>query len=268
HDLSRGYFSEFRQTLEGFGPVASRLGDRLEAMERQGKDATEAYSEFLTTVAKQSDTTVRQLARDLGVPFAELRRLSDQAAAGRPRPPRHLPPDEQRELEQNLRRNKQFVEDVTHSVEDLGTAFTTKFLQVAVPGVNRMMIEMKALGQVIGDVLEKFNLLPKGKEGAAAGEPTIPYPGYGGLLTEGPTRQGPFGPYPGRLHEQYFEQGKEELKDRFLREQQERAGRRRGTGDPLLDLMLPRQAGGPASSGRPYLVGERGPELFVPQASG
>ena len=29
-----------------------------------------------------------------------------------------------------------------------------------------------------------------------------------------------------------------------------------------------RQYGGPVSGGRPYLVGERGPELFVPSESG
>lgn len=32
--------------------------------------------------------------------------------------------------------------------------------------------------------------------------------------------------------------------------------------------VTPRAGGGPVSSGRPYLVGERGPELFVPDASG
>jgi phage-related minor tail protein len=31
---------------------------------------------------------------------------------------------------------------------------------------------------------------------------------------------------------------------------------------------MPRAAGGPVSSGQPYLVGEQGPELFVPSASG
>lgn len=31
---------------------------------------------------------------------------------------------------------------------------------------------------------------------------------------------------------------------------------------------LPREAGGPVSSGRPYVVGEKGPELFVPSSSG
>jgi hypothetical protein len=36
------------------------------------------------------------------------------------------------------------------------------------------------------------------------------------------------------------------------------------------DLTLPegRQAGGPVSGGQPYVVGERGPELFVPQGAG
>jgi phage-related minor tail protein len=32
--------------------------------------------------------------------------------------------------------------------------------------------------------------------------------------------------------------------------------------------IFARAAGGPVSSGQPYLVGERGPELFVPTASG
>jgi len=35
-----------------------------------------------------------------------------------------------------------------------------------------------------------------------------------------------------------------------------------------LDLAGPRAAGGPVSAGRPYLVGERGPEMFVPRSTG
>ena len=38
------------------------------------------------------------------------------------------------------------------------------------------------------------------------------------------------------------------------------------TGMPL--NLLARAGGGPVSSGQPYMVGERGPELFVPKASG
>lgn len=40
---------------------------------------------------------------------------------------------------------------------------------------------------------------------------------------------------------------------------------------PLLDAFLPvagKMAGGPVSGGTPYIVGERGPELFVPNAAG
>ena len=37
---------------------------------------------------------------------------------------------------------------------------------------------------------------------------------------------------------------------------------------PDLDDFPPRQHGGPVSAGRPYMVGERGPELFVPSRSG
>jgi hypothetical protein len=33
-------------------------------------------------------------------------------------------------------------------------------------------------------------------------------------------------------------------------------------------MITPRQHGGPVSSGQPYLVGERGPELFVPRSAG
>ena len=39
------------------------------------------------------------------------------------------------------------------------------------------------------------------------------------------------------------------------------------TGGGMVNIA-PRAMGGPASSGRPYLVGERGPELFVPSSSG
>jgi len=35
-----------------------------------------------------------------------------------------------------------------------------------------------------------------------------------------------------------------------------------------LDLAGPRADGGPVSAGRPYIVGERGPELFMPRSSG
>jgi len=35
-----------------------------------------------------------------------------------------------------------------------------------------------------------------------------------------------------------------------------------------LDLAGPRAAGGPVSAGRPYIVGERGPEMFVPRSTG
>ena len=39
------------------------------------------------------------------------------------------------------------------------------------------------------------------------------------------------------------------------------------TGGGMVNIA-PRAAGGPASAGRPYLVGERGPELFVPGSNG
>ena len=35
-----------------------------------------------------------------------------------------------------------------------------------------------------------------------------------------------------------------------------------------LAVMEPRALGGPVSAGRPYLVGERGPELFISNSSG
>lgn len=38
--------------------------------------------------------------------------------------------------------------------------------------------------------------------------------------------------------------------------------------EPAPDPTLPRAAGGPVSAGRRYLIGERGPELFVPNSSG
>ena len=41
-----------------------------------------------------------------------------------------------------------------------------------------------------------------------------------------------------------------------------------GVPNTTLDSILPRANGGSVSSGRPYLVGERGPELFVPGAQG
>lgn len=42
----------------------------------------------------------------------------------------------------------------------------------------------------------------------------------------------------------------------------------RGLVEGVGDLFTGRAAGGPVMAGRPYLVGERGPELFVPGASG
>ena len=39
------------------------------------------------------------------------------------------------------------------------------------------------------------------------------------------------------------------------------------TGGGMVNIA-PRAMGGPASSGRPYLVGEKGPELFVPGSNG
>ena len=41
-----------------------------------------------------------------------------------------------------------------------------------------------------------------------------------------------------------------------------------GTGGGLLGGLLPRALGGPVSAGSPYLVGERGPELFMPSRGG
>jgi phage-related minor tail protein len=41
------------------------------------------------------------------------------------------------------------------------------------------------------------------------------------------------------------------------------------TGANFLGFSLPgRAAGGPVSSGRPYIVGEQGPEVFIPSGSG
>jgi phage-related minor tail protein len=41
-----------------------------------------------------------------------------------------------------------------------------------------------------------------------------------------------------------------------------------GTGGGLLGGLIPRAKGGSVSGGTPYLVGERGPELFMPGRSG
>ena len=40
------------------------------------------------------------------------------------------------------------------------------------------------------------------------------------------------------------------------------------TGSVIIDELPGRAAGGPVDMGRAYMVGERGPELFVPGASG
>jgi hypothetical protein len=41
-----------------------------------------------------------------------------------------------------------------------------------------------------------------------------------------------------------------------------------GVGDWIGETFGFRASGGPVSSGSPYIVGERGPELFVPSSSG
>jgi len=41
-----------------------------------------------------------------------------------------------------------------------------------------------------------------------------------------------------------------------------------GMGNLIKDLIKPRAMGGPVNAGQPYLVGEQGPELIVPAASG
>ncbi len=41
-----------------------------------------------------------------------------------------------------------------------------------------------------------------------------------------------------------------------------------GGGGGILDNFTPRAAGGPVTAGQPFLVGERGPEIFTPGASG
>lgn len=46
------------------------------------------------------------------------------------------------------------------------------------------------------------------------------------------------------------------------------AGATGGVGGAVLAALEPRAGGGPVAGGRPYLVGERGPELFVPASSG
>lgn len=46
------------------------------------------------------------------------------------------------------------------------------------------------------------------------------------------------------------------------------AGATGGIGGAILGALEGRAAGGPVSAGRPYIVGERGPELFVPASSG
>lgn len=46
------------------------------------------------------------------------------------------------------------------------------------------------------------------------------------------------------------------------------AGSTGGIGAAVLAAIEPRAMGGPVMAGRPYLVGERGPELFVPAAAG
>jgi hypothetical protein len=42
----------------------------------------------------------------------------------------------------------------------------------------------------------------------------------------------------------------------------------KGISGAILEAFKPRAMGGPVSAGSPYMVGERGPELFVPHASG
>lgn len=46
------------------------------------------------------------------------------------------------------------------------------------------------------------------------------------------------------------------------------AGSTGGIGGAVLGALEGRASGGPVSGGRPYIVGERGPELFVPSSSG
>ena len=41
-----------------------------------------------------------------------------------------------------------------------------------------------------------------------------------------------------------------------------------GTGGGLLGGLFKRAQGGPVSAGTPYMVGERGPELFMPSRGG
>jgi len=41
-----------------------------------------------------------------------------------------------------------------------------------------------------------------------------------------------------------------------------------GNPGPRTPPVLPRALGGPVSGGSPYIVGEKGPELFVPGSSG
>jgi murein DD-endopeptidase MepM/ murein hydrolase activator NlpD len=265
-DMSRGYFSQLRQILEGHGEAGHKMADELEGMLRSGRDSSDAYLVLLQRLSRQGGTALRQFADEVHRPYAEIERMARAA----PQLHRSWAPDptQQREIERTYRALKLMFDDVSHSAEDAGNKaqFTIEkqfvgALDRALPHISAFSAATKAMFDQMGRMATEGvdSLTRQAIEGG------VPLGDPGAQRSEA-ERQRQIG--IDALKRKYF--SPEEANKRLQRRlQQEEAPPNFIPGPPTgLELLMPRQTGGPAYGGRPYLVGERGPELFVPQASG
>ena len=278
HSLALGINSSFRQMLESHG--MERLADQLEDLERRGGDASQGLEVFLKRLRNENDTLVRQVAESMGRTYSEYRNAADKI--GSLRKPWTLPREEADQLLQWQLRNIQLTREWTDAVQDLANQGWARLAQVTTPMMNDFITDLNVILAITKSITKSIQdwadthlpdwLLGKNLN---QGRQAVPWTGptLGPLAPGG--EPGADVTVPGTGGKTIKDFYREELeRQRKIQEetrgvetgQQPRGG---GGGGGIFDMMIPgRQAGGPTYAGRPYMVGERGPELFVPHASG
>jgi hypothetical protein len=311
-DLSRGINSQLQQILRSHGEVGGQLADKMTAMWQSGDSSGKAYIEFLKAMGRENDAIVRQIANQMGIPFAELRRMSQEAENLKLpwRPSR----EEREQTEQNFENLKQALDEIGFSVDDLAEKFEFGFKRKAGEAADSLASSIRTIKHDIEDLVNFVNTAP-GKIKDFFTKP-VPEEELTPEQKKGlekirqanppPPEQPPQPPSAFRerfMQSQQTEREKEIERQRKIeenaiemlnqrnqprenqkkadeelrREMEERLNKiqkqRQNSpmilpGGPQLPGTFGRQTGGHVDTNQPYVVGEHGPELFMPRTSG
>jgi len=268
HDLARGIFSSTMQMWGNFGPIGLQIAQNMKEMERAGVDASEALRYALGEVGKESEVVRRQFAQANDMTLSELDELI--VAAKEFRKAWKPDPAEVQRYEDQLRLWGRLWRDIKGEVGDLTRQVEHGFFATIAPAfgnvANNIYKLIDALDKLKAKFAEVFTVTPEQEKAIIDRINRMNPQGGGGMPGWLGSILGV--PLPGasqadilrRLQEQQQE------RERIARPPETLPGRR-GGGQTFPGAM-PRQAGGAAYGGMPYLVGEKGPELFVPQTSG